>query len=222
MSRWWRAYDEALDDPKLQGLQGDLFKTWFNVCCLNSANGGTLPTIEHIAFRLRMTTAKAAKAIEDLRAAGLIDADETGMRPHNWNARQYKGDVSTTRVKRFRERHRNGDRNGVKRVSETPPESDTEQIHSSEPKGSAQRLSENDPKKALFERGRQVLGSNRGGLIAKLLKSFGNEDDPKSIAKARGCIEEASTKANPAEWLGRVLQRKTPEFQWASGIEGVV
>jgi uncharacterized protein YdaU (DUF1376 family) len=62
-----------------------------------------------------------------------------------------------------------------------------------------------DPKKELFDRGRQVLGRDSGGLISKLLKACGPEDDPKSIAKARARIEDASTKANPAEWLGRIL-----------------
>jgi hypothetical protein len=44
---------------------------------------------------------------------------KTGLSPHRWNERQYKSDVSTERVKRFRQRPRNG--------SETPPEQITEQ-----------------------------------------------------------------------------------------------
>lgn len=62
-----------------------------------------------------------------------------------------------------------------------------------------------DPKAGYFQRGREVLGRNAGGLLAKLLKSYGNEDDPNSIAKARARIEEASTKSDPSEWLGRVI-----------------
>lgn len=63
-----------------------------------------------------------------------------------------------------------------------------------------------DPKAELFDRARQVFDrKSAGGLCAKLLKSFGSEDDPRVIAKARARIEEASTKANPAEWVGRVL-----------------
>jgi hypothetical protein len=63
-----------------------------------------------------------------------------------------------------------------------------------------------DPKKELFARARQVLGRESGGLTAKLLRSCGpDEDDPKTIAKARARIEDASTKNDAAEWLGRVL-----------------
>lgn len=72
----------------------------------------------------------------------------------------------------------------------------------SEPKGSGVPP---DPKAELFARGRRVLGKNSGGLIAKVLKSQGNEDDERSIAKARALIETASTKTDPSEWLGRVV-----------------
>ncbi len=91
---------------------------------------------------------------------------------------------------------------------------------SSEPKGSGEAPS--DLKAELFERGRGILGSQSGGLIAKLLRSFGNEDDPRAIAKARARIEEASTKAKPAEWLGRVIAPKPNEFKPMSGMEGVM
>jgi len=63
-----------------------------------------------------------------------------------------------------------------------------------------------DPKAGLFARARKVLGpKSGGGLTAKLLRSIGPEDDPKTIAKARAFIEQASTKAAPAEYLGRVI-----------------
>lgn len=66
-----------------------------------------------------------------------------------------------------------------------------------------------DLKADLFSRGRSVLGKQAGGLIAKLLRHFGSEDDPKAIAKARAQIEEASTKTRPDEWIGRVLSGKS-------------
>lgn len=62
-----------------------------------------------------------------------------------------------------------------------------------------------DPKSDYFRRVREVLGVSGGGLGAKILRSFGDEDDPKAIAKARARIEDASTKSKPVEWLGRVM-----------------
>ncbi len=123
MSRWWRAYDEAVDDPKLQRLGPKLGWAWFNLMCISSKNNGCLPLIGDIAFKLRMTEQQAAAMLTELVSAGLFDRQEDGrFAPHNWNARQFKSDVSTHRVKRFRER----ERNVPTTVSETPPETETE------------------------------------------------------------------------------------------------
>lgn len=51
----------------------------------------------------------------------------------------------------------------------------------------------------LYRRGKEVLGKQAGGLISKLLKA------KQSIPLARAAIEQASTKENPREYLGRVL-----------------
>lgn len=91
----------------------------------------------------------------------------------------------------------------------------------SEPKGSG-AVAPIDPKAEYFRRGREIFGPSSGGLLSKLLKSFGNEDDPKAIALARARIEDASTKAKPAEWIGRVMAPKPNEFKLMSGQEGVV
>lgn len=223
MSRWWRAYDEAVDDPKLQQLTGDEFKAWFNLCCLTSANGGCLPPIGHIAFKLRMRPDKAAKVIAALRKAGLLDEDETGIRPHNWNSRQYKSDVSTERVQRFRKRKRNVSST----VSETPPESETERKIPDEPDGSSGADSpasvvstapstpatrpmdsrqrdgptQAELERELFRRGKQVCGKSSGGLLASLLKSKQHD-----VALARAIIETAATKHDPREYVAAAIR----------------
>lgn len=124
MSHWWRAHDESVDDPKLQLLPDAIFRAWFNINCLVSANGGTIPPLAHVAFKLRVTEAKAAKLIEALRAAGLIDALPDGqLQPHNWNGRQFKSDVTdptnAERQQRYRERQRNGPNTVTPTVTDT-------------------------------------------------------------------------------------------------------
>lgn len=52
----------------------------------------------------------------------------------------------------------------------------------------------------LFERGKQVLGKDAGGMIVRLRKAKDG-----SIALARAAIEQASTKENPREYIGRIL-----------------
>lgn len=85
--------------------------------CLASKNEGVLPPFEDMALLLRMKREKLQPELETLINAGLLDHSDAGIMPHNWSGRQYKSDVSTERVKRFRNEQRN--------VSETPP--DTEQ-----------------------------------------------------------------------------------------------
>lgn len=123
MSRWFRFHDEALNDPKVQLLDGETFKAWVNLLCLASKNKGRLPAISGIAFALRVTEDAALTVVERLLNGGLIDkvsggADGYAYAPHGWAERQYKSDTSTERVKRCRQRS--------KTVSETPPETDTE------------------------------------------------------------------------------------------------
>lgn len=116
MSRWWRAYDDALNNPKLQRLNAALFRSWFNLCCVASRNGGVLPPIEDLAFALRVTEPQASRTITELMEAGLVDLAGERFEMHDWKDHQYQSDNSTERVKRFRERS-----NGV---SETPPETE--------------------------------------------------------------------------------------------------
>lgn len=154
MSRWWRAYDEAVDDPKLQQLPAELFRAWFNICCVTSQNGGKLPTLDAISFKLRIKPAKANKLLGDLRAAGLIDESEDGsLRPHNWDGRQFKSDATdgtnAERQQRYRDRHRNAVTTVTETVTVTDPE--TEQITEEERK--EEPADAGPPSKYVFESG---------------------------------------------------------------------
>jgi len=122
MTRWFRVYVDLVDDPKVQRLDSSLFKALINLWCLASANDGVLPPIDEIAFKLRIKPEKAQRVLSELRAAGLIDDDERGVCPHNWDKRQFTSDESTLRVKRFRERRGNVS----PAVSETGPETEAE------------------------------------------------------------------------------------------------
>ncbi len=118
MTRWFRFYDDALNDPKILKLSDKSYRIWTQLLCAASKNDGRLPLFEDLAIMLRMKPEKLQPELEKLITAGLIDHDDIGMRPHNWNARQFKSDVSTERVKRFR--------NAQHTVSETPPDTDTD------------------------------------------------------------------------------------------------
>lgn len=103
-SRWFRFYDDALNDPKVQTLPGDLFKTWVNLLCIASKGHGQLPVISELAYLLRRRSDHLQRDINALVERGLIDLVDEVMQPHNWAKRQYKSDTSATRMRRHRER----------------------------------------------------------------------------------------------------------------------
>lgn len=141
MSHWFRYYDETLNDPKVQRLPDNLFKAWVNLLCVASANEGEIPSLADAAFALRLPETQMGAIVAQLAKRELLDpVPGRYFRPHNWDGRQYKSDVSTDRVKRFRERKRN--------VAETP--SDTEQIQS-------QKTEQNEGKKLNGKGGRGPL-----------------------------------------------------------------
>jgi hypothetical protein len=134
LTHWWRAYDDAIDHPKLLKLSDAMHRAWFTLQCIASANGGALPPAADIAVRLRIKPAKVAEWITKLVQAKLIDNEDGMFRPHNWDDRQFQSDSSTPRVKRFRDKRRNVSPTVSGNVSETlhetPPEqsrADTEQ-----------------------------------------------------------------------------------------------
>lgn len=122
--RWFRFYSEALDDPKVQRLPGDLFKAWVNLLCLanDGTPRGTLPSIEDIGFRLRLTPAKTRAIVDDLVSRGLIDADGETLQPHNWSDRQAKSDNVAERV----QKHRAKQQEAVTRNVTYPPDVTTQ------------------------------------------------------------------------------------------------
>lgn len=123
MGRWFRFHDDALNDPKVQTLDGETFKAWVNLLCLASQNDGKLPKLDDLAFALRRSPNDVETLLERLLNATLIDrlnGGENGYHyaPHGWSERQYKSDSSSERVKRYRQRFRN--------VTETAPDTETE------------------------------------------------------------------------------------------------
>ena len=120
--RWFRFHSEALDDPKVQRLAPNLFKTWVNLLCIAAQAGGRLPSVDDIAFRLRLSASEAEQQLSDLILAGLIDIGPDGGRsPHNWASRQYASDDSKSRVRKHREKKKR-DAQQPDNTNETPNE----------------------------------------------------------------------------------------------------
>ena len=116
--RWFRFHNEALNDHKIQMMPPEIFKAWVNILCIASKHDGKIRNDATLQFNLRMDVQETVKVLTYLTDHGLLDFKNRCFVPHNWDKWQYKSDVSTSRVKRFRERRRN--------VSETPPDTDSD------------------------------------------------------------------------------------------------
>lgn len=147
MSRWWRAYDGSIDHPKLLKLSDKMFRAWYTLQCVASANGGTLPPTDDIAVRLRIKKTEVAAWITHLVGARLLDNDNGVFRPHNWDSRQFQSDSSTERVQKHRNKKRNVSTGGACNVSETveetPPEQNRAESDSEQNTADARALDEN-------------------------------------------------------------------------------
>lgn len=136
MTHWWRAEDTSIDHPKLLKLSDAMFRAWYTLNCVASANGGVLPATDDVAVRLRMKPAKVAEWIARLVTAGLYDNEDGIFKPHNWGKRQYKTDIADPTNAERQRRYRNNKRNAVTRNDgngvtvkrpEAKSETDTEQ-----------------------------------------------------------------------------------------------
>lgn len=184
MSRWFRFHSEALDDPKVQRLDGETFKAWVNLLCLANRNGGYLPSIEDIAFALRMDANGALTVVERLLNATLLDkltGGANGYRyaPHGWDERQYKSDTSTDRVKRFRERS--------KPVTVTPPDTDTD-TEVTVAKATGAKSAANDSDKQFWDTAKDYLSresKNPGALLGKWCRDHTKARTAEAITRAQ-------------------------------------
>lgn len=118
MTRWFRSHAAKLESPKIQKLTDAQYRAWDSLLCVACRYDGVLPPLADTAFLLRKPEKVARAMIDLLVERKLLVRTERGIEPHQWNEHQYKSDVSTDRVKAFRERRRN--------VSVTPSETDTD------------------------------------------------------------------------------------------------
>jgi hypothetical protein len=203
-SRWWRAYDDALHDPKVQALPPVLFKFWFNLLCVASKNGGLIPPLSELKTVLKARLDHVKTHVEALLECGLLDEIDGRLEPHNWRIRQYKSDNSTDRVRGHRSHKRN--------VSETPPDTEYRiQKERAEPTAPTPGASD-DPRTRLFRDGLAKLASLTGkgpdacrSFVGKCLKSAG--DDAVTVL---GLIEEAERNrvVDPSGWIVAHLKQQ--------------
>lgn len=218
MTRWFRFYGDALNDPKVQSLPGELFKTWVNLLCVASKHDGKLPVNGELAYLLRRRSDHLQRDINTLVERGLLDLVGDQMEPHNWPERQYKSDVSAPRVRLHRERKRNV----THTVTETPPdnrvqntESDKKESISSRALTRADKPKDEGPQKELeavldVEHAAAVVDHRR--KLRKPLTTYA----AKQLAKKFGAI------SNPNDGADAMIANGWQGFEpdWMRGSNG--
>jgi hypothetical protein len=232
MSRWFRLYDEMLDDPKVQKLHPALFKVLVNIWCVASRNDGRLPSHADIAFALRMSEDETFRAVSKLADFGFIDTDAaTGeQRPHAWDQRQFRSDVSTDRVRahrnklkgrgktppngggeKVRDSHLNDQRNDHETFHGTAPETDTETDNSvAKATGTVVPHPAADFCKAIFDSGVTLLAGtgmaerHARSLLGRLRQKL--NDDPAMLVILRQA--ETEQPSEPAAWLTAAVETR--------------
>lgn len=242
MSRWFRLYDEFLDDPKIQRLHPALLKVLLNLWCIASRNEGRLPSQSDLSFSLRMTEDETFRAVSKLAEAGLIDTDEaTGeQRPHGWEVRQFRSDVSTDRVRAHREKQKTAKKpdppegggkqhgNDDETFHGTPPEAETEQSRYSvaDATGTVVPHPAADFAKVVFDSGLALLTASghterqARSIIGRWRKAV---SDPEMIVILRQA--ETEQHSAPVEWITAAVEtrngnRKKPHDGYRDPILG--
>ena len=124
-NQWFRLYAEFAHDPKVQMLSEVDQRRYIMLLCMRCNGDVTLHETE-IAFQLRITDEQWAETRARLLQRKLITKDNN---PTAWEKRQYASDSSAERVRRHREKMRNGDVTLQKRPSnavDTDTDTDTD------------------------------------------------------------------------------------------------
>lgn len=104
-NQWFRMYHEFATDPKVQMLSEADQRRFVMLLCLKCCNGDVTLQDEEAAFQLRISNEEFAQTKQLLIEKGLIDETLT---PTAWDKRQYASDSSAARVRKHREKKKQG------------------------------------------------------------------------------------------------------------------
>lgn len=120
---WFRVHADGsaaiTRNRKLQTLPAPEFKMLVNLWAFACRNDGCLPPVQDIAWELHVPVPSVSKIVSSLVTKRFIDDVDGCFVIHDWSQHQYEIGESTERVRRFRERKRNGDVTVTETLHET-------------------------------------------------------------------------------------------------------
>lgn len=219
MTRWYRAYEGTVTDPKLAeaamvaGCSRSVSVAAWHLILENAAtinDGGSIDIpSRRIAAALCEPLAVIDALMEAFSATGIV----VGSRVTAWNRRQYVSDNSTARSRKHRAKTAEtlpseGDATLQERCA-TPPETKTETEESkANALGAAAPLSASQITKAIFDSGVTLLAPvcpeprQARSIIGRWRKQYHDSQVLSAIANCERC-EDIS---HPIEWITKALQ----------------
>lgn len=114
--QWFRLYAEFATDPKVQMMEEAMQRRLVMLFCLQCS--GEFETLSHeeVAFALRITSETLHETFRVFQQRGFIDEKHLLK---NWDKRQFKSDVSTDRVRKYREKTKSTQNETFQKQDET-------------------------------------------------------------------------------------------------------
>ena len=124
---WIKLYHEILDDYKMARLPDRLWRRAIELFLLagDTDQGGALPDVEEIAFRLRVDPEVLREDVAALVEIGILSVEEDALIVTRFEARQAASD-STERSRYFRARQARGGNSPAPEQSPAPEEEENE------------------------------------------------------------------------------------------------
>lgn len=226
MTRWYRAYEGTVTDPKLAeaSMVADCSRSvsvaaWHlileNAATVNDGGRIDIPS-RRIAAALCEPLATIEVLVEAFSATGLI----TGSHVTAWKRRQYESDKSTERSRRHRERKKMAeklpeakDATHVQRdATDTETETEYPLANANGRDAAPKPMSAADVTKAIFESGVALL-TNAGHEDRKARSIIGRwrkTHRDAAVLSAISRCEQAGDISSPLEWITKSLQSETP------------
>ena len=193
MSRWFRFYADAMRHPKVARLCDKDFRLWCDLLCIAAERDGNIPPLDDLKHLLKRRLDHLSTGVERLISGGLIARLEGGYAPHGWDERQYKSDVSTGRVKKFRAK-------GNVSVTAPDTEADTD-TDIAVPKGTGADAPL-DPDKVFWGNALDYLGQNKRSMVGRWVSKHGQDATAKAITEA-----QIGRAVDPIPYIERVLSK---------------
>lgn len=196
-ARWFRFYADAMRHPKVARLPDPLFRLWVELLCVAAENNGIIPPADDLKHMLKRRLDHLLRGLQDLIRASLIDPLEDGYKPHGWDKRQYKSDVSTGRVRKYRAKGN---------VSETPPDTETE-TDTPIPNGIGAAP---DPKKLFWSNAKDYLAPHVKGDVGARIGKWCKGRTQDEVAAAITASQVAGA-VDPPTYIEAALRRGATE-----------